>query len=801
MAEKDVKIIDDVIEHIESDIAKIQTKPGMYIGVTGSEGALHLFKEVFNNMVDECINPNSPGNEIDVLFDEAENRVTVSDNGRGIPFENMELVCTKLQAGSKFTRSGSGGSAGENGVGLTAVNALSSLFEIVVTRNGKKAIVQFSEGELITPTTIKKTTNDKSGTTFTFIPSDKYMGRGKSCQIIVDELIGWLEKIVYLIPHNVKTTLNVIRKGKDSSIQRKYRNKNGLFDLCKIMSKKPILDPIHIMKSTYLPAFDTEEEKDRFMGLELAFTYNESPDEMRVESFANFVNTTEHGAHVDATRLAIVNYISRQSREALSQKEAKTIEILPVDVTNGLVFTVYLSTNITPEFVGQTKNKLGNRDFQKPIRDILFTSIEDYFKKNPKDLKKITDYVKRNAKIRIESTKARNSIVKGPKNNAEMYTMTDKYTAPNNTGKNEYRELFLIEGDGAAGTTNSGRFDPNCQGTFALRGVPLNTYGLEISKVLANKEFRELVRVLRCGIGESFNEENTFFDKIIIMTDSDVDGNRITSLLCTFFICHLPGLVKAGRLYKSVAPLYKIKDKGKHKFLLNRKSFIKLFEGRISENIRLVDPETNVAMKHKELEEFLMINRNYLPELIRIANYYGVRREIVEFVTLECDESSLDSFAKKLKKKFPEMSLDEDNIMSGIYEGSFQVIALDRFFFKRIEPLKQIVSLQSTPYLRMIELSIKGDNIDRGVMSIGDIMALCQRFQPNIDTRYKGLGELNALDIMDTTLDPNNRILIQLTMEDLEAEIEKFKVLHGDSVEERKQLMAHFKIDRDDLDN
>lgn len=670
----------------------------------------------------------------------------------------------------------------------------------MVTREGKKAIVQFNEGELVTPTTVKKTTSDKSGTTFTFIPSEKYMGRGKSCQIIVDELIGWLEKIIYLMPHNVKTTLNVIRKGKDSSIQRKYRNKNGLFDLCKIMSKKPILDPIHIMKSTYLPAFDTEEEKDRFMGLELAFTYNESPTEMYVESFANFVNTTEHGAHVDATRLAIVNYISRQTREALSQKEAKNIEILPIDVTNGLVFAVYLSTNITPEFVGQTKNKLGNRDFQKPIRDILFVSIEDYFKRNPKDLKKITDYVKRNAKVRIESNKVRNSIVKGPKNNAEMYTLSDKYTAPNNTGKHEYRELFLIEGDGAAGTTNSGRYDPNCQGTFALRGVPLNTFGLELAKVLSNREFRDLVKILGCGVGETCDPDKCYFTKVIIMTDSDVDGNRITSLLCTFFVYHMAPLVKAGKVYKSVAPLYKIGDKGKHKFLLSKKEFIKLFEKRVSENVRLVNPETSVAMKHKDLEEFLMINRNYLEELLRISNYYGVRRELIEFVAIEFDQSNPEKFKKKLKARFPEMTLDDDGILSGIFEGSYQIIALDRFFFKRMEPLKYILSLQKHHYLHMVEISRK-ENIDRGIMSIGEIMASCQRFQPQIETRFKGLGELNANDIKDTTLDPNNRNLIQLTMEDLEAEIEKFRILHGDSIEERKQLMAHFKIDRDDLDN
>ena len=286
------KFTDDKIEHIEDDIKKIQTKPGMYISYIGSRGALHLVKELINNAIDECINKNSPGDTIDVFFDESENMVTVSDNGRGIPFESMMVVCTKLQSGSKFTREGSGGvSAGENGVGLTACNALSSLFEIISFRYGEKSTVSFNEGILSgTQKTIKIKNTDKHGTTFVLKPSITYMGE---CNIVTDELIGWIEKIVYLLPSDIKLNLSIKKKGKESLVNKKYSNKYGLYDLCKKLCPKALVDPIHFIKTTSLKEKIHDKEIDRYIGLEVAFTYNSSSIEFEAESFCNFVNTVD----------------------------------------------------------------------------------------------------------------------------------------------------------------------------------------------------------------------------------------------------------------------------------------------------------------------------------------------------------------------------------------------------------------------------------------------------------------------------------------------------------------------------
>jgi DNA gyrase subunit B len=787
------KFIDDVIDHKESDIEKIQTKPNMYISYLGRRGSLHLAKEVINNMIDECINPNSPGNEIDIYLDEVENTLTVADNGRGIPFDKLELVCTKIQAGSKFTRKGSGGSAGENGVGLTAVNALSDYFEIISKRYGEKASIKFEKGKLIQPVTVKKMNSDKHGTTTIFRPNPFYMG--EDCAIPTDELITWLDKIIHLVPPEVKITLQVNKKGKEATITKKYRNKHGLLDFVKKLCEKPILSPIHFMDSMHVKEYDKGEELDRFIGLEVAFTYNSSPGEMIVDSFCNFVNTVDNGVHVDAVRQGIVQYLSRQARESLSAREAKKLDIISNDVISGLVLSVYLSTDVNPQFSGQTKEKVTNDLFFKPLRSMTYKALDNYFKKNPKDLKKIVEYIKANAKARLKAAEVRNSVVKGTTTSLEEHTIRG-FEPAIAKGKNAYRELLLIEGESAAGTAKQARFN-EFQAIYGLKGVPLNTFGLKLDKILQNPEMRNLVRILRCNIGDKFNIDDLWYDKIIIMSDSDVDGYRITSLICAFFLVHMPEIVKQGKLYKAVAPLYKIKDK-KRPFVLNKQQYFEVFEERIGDNIRLIDPETGKVMNSEKLKEFLLINREYLDELMRIANHFGVHRQIVEFIVIHSDE---EDFKKKLKKRFPELDLDGD-VISGIYEGRYQILTIDKLFFKRLKTLKELIHKynEGKAYYLVHEKNGKSYD-DRGVMTIGDFLLLCQKFQPVIETRFKGLGELNPKQLKETTLDPNNRILIQLTIQDLEKELEKFRVLHGDSAEERRQLMEHFKISREDLDN
>lgn len=788
------EFIDDLIEHREDDIEKIQTKPNMYISYLGSKGSLHLSKEVINNAIDESINLNSPCDKINIYLDENDNSLVVADNGRGIQFESLEIVCTKLQAGSKFTREGGGkGSAGENGCGLTAVNALSDNFEIISTRYGERAIIKFSQGKLLHSVSKKKINEDTHGTTVRFNPNPFYMG--DDCSIPTDLLIEWIEKIIYLVPSNTELILSVSRKGKESAINKKYRNKNGLKDYILKMCKKPILDPIHFMKSIKINEFYKGREIERFIGLEVAFTFMSSTETI-IDSFCNFVNTIEGGVHNDAIKQGITQFIIRKTKENMSEKELKNIDILPSDIGQGLVLTLYLSTDMSTEFTGQTKEKLSNSAFFKPLRNMTFNALDEYFKTNTKELKKITDFVKINAKVRIESAKVRNLVTLEKTTSYEEHTMPN-FVPANNTGNN-YRELFLIEGISSKGTARAGR-DTFTQALFALRGVPLNTFNLKLDKILLNEEFLGLVKILKCNIGDRFNITKLNYNKIIMLFDADIDGFRIASLICVFFLCHMPEIIRRGLLYKAVSPLYLLSDTKKH-FILDKKEYINVFEKTVRQNIKAVDPMTNIVLTNDEMKELLLKNRGYLEELHRVANHFAVHPFIIELLSIYGDKPN---FMSKIKKKFPELSLDDENVLSGIYNGKYQIIILDEIFEKRIANLRNLIrNVNSNKVYYIINEFHNKLNINLGLMTLGEFLTLCQKYQPNITTRFKGLGELNASDLWETTMNPNTRTLIQLTMFDVIKELEKFKILHGSGdIPARKELMHNFKISREDLDN
>ena len=271
---------------------------------------------------------------------------------------------------------------------------------------------------------------------------------------------------------------------------------------------------------------------------------------------------------------------------------------------------------------------------------------------------------------------------------------------------------------------------------------------------------------------------------------------NITSLLSAFFMTHLPEIVKDGRLYKSVTPLYKIKSKYKE-FILNKKEFVEIFERQVRDNLNVMNPDTKKMYSDKQLQNILMISRNYLEELIRLSNRIVINPTVLEYILIHRNEKN---FYKQFKKKFPELEIDKDNVLTGIYDGRYQILIMDKIFEKRIKELEDFISNTEFMYFNVFEKTKEGI-IDKGIMSLGQFLTVAQKYQPIIKTRFKGIGELPAKDLRDNALDPRNRILIRLTVSDMDRDLEKFNILHGDDSSERRLLMEHFKIDRDDLDN
>lgn len=780
---------DDNIMHFESDIEKIQNTPAQYISYMRDKGALHLAKEIINNMIDECISPKSPGNYITVYLDEVENTLICSDNGRGLPFDKMELVCTTLQSGSKFTRDGSGTSAGQNGVGLCAVNAMSDAFSITSFRYGERADISFERGQPKEKLKITKTKEKENGTIFSFKPSEFYLNG--PCPIKSKELVLWIEKLIHQVPHDITLKLSIRKKGKEAEVIKEYRNKNGLYDFIMGKLTNPAVDPVHFLNDTHIIEHDKGKDTERFLGIEIAFSYEPGKEYVN-DSFCNFVNTVEGGCHVDAAKSAVTTFLAKKTRESLSEAEAKKLDISVKDATDGLHLMITVATDCHPQFTGQTKEKVGNDNLYAPIKDLTLEGLEKYFIKNPKILNKIISIVKLNAKARLQMDKAKKSVLK-----TETGALSDhkiaKLLTCNNRGK-EYKEIFLVEGDSARGSFEDMR-DDNTQAAFSMKGVPLNTYGKSVQRMLLNDEIKQMVTAFGCNIGDKFDIKKLKYNKIIILTDSDVDGSRICSLLCLFFVMHMPQIIEEGLLYRALPPLYTVRVDGKKVYVRSKAEFVELTEEKISKVYTIALNGNNLA--RKDLMHLLLINRQYKEEIDRVADKLPLHPEIVEFI---CRYYGDRNFVALLNKRFPELEyIPSGDVIEGVYDGQYQTVILDDVTIAQFKNVKKCIHNDNKGVIDYEVIDKKTKEVTK--VTLYQFFKMIEKYEPKIEKRFKGLGELKAEELWETTLNPTNRTLLRFTMDDALDEADKFKVLHGPESETKKLLMKGFKINKDDLDN
>ena len=804
MAKKS-EFVDDKITYIESDIEKIRTKPFMYVSYSGSKGALHLAKEVINNAIDEAINKRSPADTVEIFLDEDKNTLTVSDNGRGIPFDMLETVCTKIQAGSKFYRDVNekdvdkkAFTAGENGVGITAVNALSEVMAFNIYREGQCGTFVFNEGKLVDKNFRPLTKKDKQhGTTVMFKPSKQVLG---NCKFILKEVKEWIDNISYLVDPSVNLTFQYVKSKSNVVTVVSYDHKNGIKDLLDETVKKKLIDSIYInFKGSY--GFESngdvifETDPKKFLGndiiIQVAFTINpdgNGDDDSHYKTFCNYVNTIDHGVHLNACKTAWCQLLSKLAIESMTDNENAKYPVTFDDVRNGLYATVNIMCD-NPQFASQTKEKISNDELFKPIRKIVYSYLYKYFKDNPIILKKVIAYIKTNVKARLSIDKVRKSEYK-PIDSLSENTLKC-FNPANGDG---YREMFIVEGGSAKGSLINAR-DARTQALFAVRGVPKNSFGIKLSELLANQEFKYLIKCLGCGIGKDFNMSKLKYDKIIIFTDSDIDGFRIASLLCTFFLTQYPDIVKDGRLYKAVAPLYIIDDP-KHPYILNKIEYYEYFADKIAKIIKLYDDKGKEIPK-KEFKKLVIANNQYLSLLNALINYYSVHPDIIEFIVQYKDDKISDkAFNTKLKKRFPEM-VYEDGIVKGVYEGAYQFIAIDKTFELRSRDFHKLITEVDGANIFSYE---DGKNKAKNV-TMGQFLRYAKKYMPVTKSRLKGLGEMNPSDLWDSSLNPLTRELIQLTSEDIELELERFRTLHGKDSDARKKLMEEYILDINDIDN
>lgn len=529
-----------VLEGLEA----VRTRPGMYIGSTSSRGLHHLVYEVVDNSVDEALA--GFADTIEVIINE-DNSITVSDNGRGIPcgmhetgVPAVELVLTKLHAGGKFGGSGYKVSGGLHGVGISVVNALSEWTRVVVRQDGLVREISFERGNMTEPLhSIGKA--EDTGTTVYFKADPQIF---ETTVYDFDILRVRLQELAFLNKGLRITLIDKRGEGKEES----FFYEGGLNSFVEYLNEGK--------EAVHKEVIDLQNEKDETI-VEVALQYNDSYSE-NILSFVNNINTVDGGTHLSGFRSALTRTLNDYARKMNLIKESES-NLSGEDVREGL--TAVISVKIrNPQFEGQTKAKLGNSEVKGITDTIVSDGLREYLEEHPTEAKRIIEKATMASRAREAARKARDLTRR--KNALEVSSLPGKL-ADCSEKDAAMTEIYLVEGDSAGGSAKQGR-DRRYQAILPLRGKILNVEKARLNKILSNNEIRSMITAFGTGIGEDFDLSKRRYDKIIIMTDADVDGSHIRTLLLTFFYRYMKPLVEHGHVYMAQPPLYQIKKGRSH---------------------------------------------------------------------------------------------------------------------------------------------------------------------------------------------------------------------------------------------
>lgn len=531
-----------VLEGLEA----VRKRPGMYIGSTSVRGLHHLVYEVVDNSIDEALAGYC--DKVDVIIHK-DNSITVVDNGRGIPVDMhetgkpaVEVVLTVLHAGGKFGGEGYKVSGGLHGVGVSVVNALSTFLEVEVKRDGKIHSIRFERGNTVSPLKVIGTT-DVTGTKVTFKPDPEIF---EETVYNFDTLKQRLRELAFL-----NKGINVTLTDERNNQKETFHYEGGIVSFVQYLNKnKDVLHPNPIYLSG---ARETTL-------VEIAIQYNDSYVE-NIFSFVNNINTQEGGTHLSGFKIALTRAVNDYARRLNMLKENDE-NLSGEDIREGL--TAVISVKIQePQFEGQTKTKLGNSEVRGIVDSIVTDGLSEFFEENPAVTKKIIEKTIMASRAREAARKARELTRR--KNALEVSSLPGKL-ADCSTKDPIMAEIYLVEGDSAGGSAKQGR-DRRFQAILPLRGKILNVEKARLDKILNNEEIRAMITAFGNGIGDDFDIEKSRYGKIIIMTDADVDGAHIRTLLLTFFYRYMQPLIEAGRIYIAQPPLYLVKKGREHWYL------------------------------------------------------------------------------------------------------------------------------------------------------------------------------------------------------------------------------------------
>ena len=743
-------------------------RPGMYIGDTNINGLHHLIYEVVDNSIDEAMAGYC--NEISITLTK-EGSAIIKDNGRGIPVdihptENIPaatVVLTVLHAGGKFDQDSYKVSGGLHGVGVSVVNALSKSLQMTIYKNGQIYRQNFAQGIPQDELTIIGECKE-NGTTIEFIPDGTIF---EVTEFQREILAKRFKELAYL---NKQITIHF--KDERDNFEETYHFEGGLNQFVSDLNKKPLI-------STIISFEGLENDVE----MQIALAYNDGFDE-KVLSFVNNIRTIDGGTHESGFRMGLTRVITNYI-EANANAREKDSKITGEDIREGLVAIVSVKV-VDPQFEGQTKGKLGSSFVRPIVQKLTFEKLTKFFEENPNEAKAIMQKALLAARGREAAKKARELTRK--KETFSVGTLPGKLADCQSKDPN-ISEIYLVEGDSAGGSAKQGR-DRVYQAILPLRGKILNVEKSRLDKILKSEEIKNLITALGCGIGEDFDISKIRYNKIIIMTDADVDGSHIQTLLMTFFFRYLRGIIESGYLYIAQPPLYRFKKGKKEIYLKDEKALSEYLIENGIENFEFQGIGT------KDLIEFFKIVAHYRSTL----NELEKRFQLIEIVRHFIENPDLigmknQELYEQIKQKIQSLNfnilnemLDEQRIQLYVQTDSGLVdIKIDdelfthplfeeaHFVYGKLKE-RNLEFLQGNDPVEMLE------KIEESSKKGADIQ------------RYKGLGEMNPEQLWETTMTPENRRLIRVEIKDVEEASDVFSLFMGDEVEPRREyIQAHAK--------
>ncbi len=782
----------------------VRKRPSMYIGNTAEEGLHHLIWEIVDNSIDEALAGYCERIRVTIHED---NTVSVEDDGRGIPVDKhpteemtaLELVMTTLHAGGKFDHSSYKVSGGLHGVGVSVVNALSTFTTAEIKRNGNVYRQQYTYGEKTGEIEVIGS-SDKTGTKITFKADPEIFT--ESIAYNYDVVKNRLRELSFL-----NKGLRIYLKDERSGAEDKFHASGGLVSYVEYLNRK--------RTSVFDPPIYITSEKDNVQ-VEISLQHFDGYSE-RLFSFVNNINTREGGSHVAGFRSALTKCINRYANDDMIPKNMRE-KMGGDDIREGL--TCVISVHVpNPQFEGQTKTKLGNSEVKSIVESICSEKLTLFLEQNPAVAKKILSKVVDAARAREAAKRARDL---SRKKGSTSLLMAGKLAECQEKDPAK-REIFIVEGDSAGGSAKQGR-DRSNQAILPLRGKILNVEKARFDRILGSEEIKQLIGALGCGIGkDEFDVEKLRYHKVIIMTDADVDGAHIRTLLLTFLYRQMLPLVEGGFIYIGQPPLYRLGKGKKERYFLDENELNSHLFTSTSQTTRLEVVKLDNSVVEGDMFIELMEKLSVYQRITDFMDRMNIWEEMLYFLLdnniRSADQFKDETFVNELKQRLPDDKLVIGNIRScrwrpDCYEfdvavrGKVQIMMTLGPQIPLINEYRTALNLFSNikPYINSAftirsvnksgtETEIVANNWSEMLRTIKD-----ESFKGSHLQRYKGLGEMNPEQLWDTTMNPENRTLVQVTIDDAEQADDMFTTLMGDKVEPRREFIQNHALEVTDLD-